>query len=69
MENENKQLEHQVNQLQTTGRDTSESDVSSPANLHQEHVNMVDLVHSKNQQISDLLKDIEVSSFMLFKDF
>lgn len=56
MESENKQLE-----IQVKARDTSESDVSSSANLNQERSSMIELVQSKNQQISDLLKDIEVN--------
>ncbi|XP_048522756.1 centrosomal protein of 290 kDa [Dendroctonus ponderosae] len=54
LESENKQLASQAK-----ARDTSESEGSSSVNLHQERSSMIELVHSKNQQISDLLKDIE----------
>ncbi|CAG9760704.1 unnamed protein product [Ceutorhynchus assimilis] len=59
LEQENKHLENQIDNLQT--KDASESDTSSQTNFHQDRSHMIELVHSKNQQISDLLKDIEDS--------
>lgn len=37
------------------------SDTSTQANLKQENASMIGLVQSKNQQIRDLLKDLEVT--------
>lgn len=62
METENKRLESQIEETQSKNHDMSESsDTSTQANLKQENASMIDLVQSKNQQIRDLLKDLEVT--------
>ncbi|XP_066247747.1 centrosomal protein of 290 kDa [Euwallacea similis] len=70
LETENKRLESQITQLETKAHDPSESDSSSQTHLQQEHTNMMDLVHTKNQQITDLLRDIEdlENENMILKD-
>lgn len=62
METENKRLESQIEETQSKNHDMSESsDTSTQANLKQENASMIGLVQSKNQQIRDLLKDLEVT--------
>lgn len=62
LEMENKRLESQIEETQSKNHDMSESsDTSTQTNLKQENASMIDLVQSKNQQIRDLLKDLEVT--------
>lgn len=59
---ENKRLEIQIEKTQSKNHDMSESsDTSIQTNLKHENASMIDLVQSKNQQIRDLLKDLEVT--------
>jgi gas vesicle protein len=47
-----------VNELQLANQDDNHSDVSET--VKEQHKELVNSVHNKNKQISDLLRDIEV---------
>ncbi|XP_050302755.1 centrosomal protein of 290 kDa isoform X2 [Anthonomus grandis grandis] len=61
LETDNQKLKHQVCQIKVKGqtKDSSDSDVSSAINLNHEQSSLVEMIQSKNQQITDLLKDLE----------
>lgn len=47
-----------INELQLINQDDTKSDISD--NVKEQHKELVNTLHTKNKQLSDLLRDIEV---------
>lgn len=61
LENENKDLQ---NEIKVLDKDDAQSDISET--IKDQHKDLIDSIHEKNKQISQLLDDIEVNVKSLF---